>query len=88
MLSDTSLLLNSAGSVKVADFGLSKSLPKLGLGGAKADTRSPMHTDKYTLTGELCCLLPARQCLAQHVLDTLSHVCLHPLRAVSCGDKL
>jgi serine/threonine protein kinase len=72
MLSDTSLLLNSAGSVKVADFGLSKSLPKLGLAGAKSDTRGAMHTDKYTLTGDLRCFLRA-SCLSVSSLPCTGH---------------
>eukprot|EP00892_Ulva_mutabilis_P004619 jgi/Ulvmu1/2529/UM138_0034.1 len=41
MLSDTALLLNSAGIVKVADFGLSKSLPKRGKSAGAAHATQP-----------------------------------------------
>lgn len=68
MLSDTALLLNSAGIVKVADFGLSKSLPKRGknsgtgpagpAAGAAGvasvdDDKGPLNRDTYRLTGAL-----------------------------------
>jgi serine/threonine protein kinase len=58
MLADTNLLLNSAGTVKVADFGLSKSLPKLTAAAHESKADVGIASDKYTLTGVasfLCC---------------------------------
>ena len=56
MLADTNVLLNTSGTVKVADFGLSKSLPKLGLATSASKSadfeNGSMAADKYTLTGE------------------------------------
>lgn len=63
MLSDTALLLNSSGIVKVADFGLSKSLPKRGktsvpgpAAGAAGvasvgEGMAALNRDTYRLTG-------------------------------------
>lgn len=65
MLADTALLLNSSGIVKVADFGLSKSLPKRGkssgqgsagpaagaAGVASVEGMPALNRDTYRLTG-------------------------------------
>jgi serine/threonine protein kinase len=58
MLSDTSLLLHSAGIIKVADFGLCKSLPQRGTHKEKDADRESLRTDAeakdtYRLTGAL-----------------------------------
>lgn len=73
MLADTNLLLNSAGTVKVADFGLSKTLPKMTTSAHDNMQETGFAPDKYTLTGAVRFL---------HSHGFLSH---HSCSAATCA---